>query len=61
MMLPPPCTEQVIGLTQPIKINPSSLKMLDGLGDEREQDSEGTELWSQGGIELWPQPLIFPT
>lgn len=61
MMLPPPCTEQVIGLTQPIKINPSSLKMLDGLGDEGEQDSAGTELWSQGGIELWPQPLIFPT
>lgn len=39
MMSPPSCTEQVLGIAQPIKSNLSSLKMLDGLGEERKQDS----------------------
>lgn len=39
MMFPPSCTEQVLEITQPIKSNLSSLKMLDGLGEEGKQDS----------------------
>ena len=47
MISPPLSTEQVLEAMQPVRSNLSPLKT--GL-------SERTEFWTQGGVELQPQP-----